>query len=565
VDGGATQPIAISTSTTLSQIGVGPHTVSLSGVAANCTVQGTNPRAVTVASGATAEVSFAVTCSSTTGTIRVNITTSGSPTDPDGYTVRLDGAAPGRAMGTNESADFPGVAPGSHSVALSGVAPNCSIAGGPSKSVTVAVGATVEASFAVTCAATTGSIKVTTTTTGPNPDNNYSVTVDGGTGTAIGGNSSITLNGIAAGTRSVTLSGVATNCTVGGTNPRPVTVTAGQTVNADFVITCAAAIQGRIAFVSENPGVQDIFTVEPEGSPRSNLTDGLAGQAEAPEWSPDHSKIAFQGGDTGGDIWVVNADGSGLTNLTDTPSGIGADHAAEKGPRWSPDGSRILFTRTILLPPDGDVLETDIWVMNANGSGQTKLTETGSEQAEGGDYTWSPDGTKIAFTSARGGSPGIWVMGADGSNEHQLADGISFDPDWSPDGKRIAFLRQGAEIDVWAMNADGSNEDQLTNQPGDLKAEVSWSPDGTKIVYRFAASPGSSDIWTVNADGNGEFNVTKSGGDNTDPVWSPDSRQIAFVFGMGSSQPVVQVVNADGTGLLPNVSGRAAPSFRPDW
>ena len=222
----------------------------------------------------------------------------------------------------------------------------------------------------------------------------------------------------------------------------------------------------------------------------------------------------FQGGPTGDDIWVVNADGSGLTNLTKTPSGIGTATRGRRG-RDGPGRNRILFTRTILLPPDGDVLETDVWVMNANGGGQSNLTHTGSEGQEGRYYTWSPDGTQIAFTSARGGPSGIWVMGADGSNPHQLADGVSFDPDWSPDGKRIAFLRQGAEIDVWAMNADGSNEDQLTNQPGDLKAEVSWSPDGSKIVYRFAASPGSSDIWTVNADGNGEFNVTKNGGDNT--------------------------------------------------
>ena len=150
------------------------------------------------------------------------------------------------------------------------------------------VGATAEVSFAVTCAATTGSIKVSTATSGSNPDNNYLVSVDGGTASAVGGNASITLNGIAAGTRSVTLSGVATNCTVGGANPRQVTVTAGQTVTADFAITCAAAVQGRIAFVSENPGVHDIFTVEPDGNPRSNprrqcRTGGDAGVVSRPQ------------------------------------------------------------------------------------------------------------------------------------------------------------------------------------------------------------------------------------------------------------------------------------------
>ena len=113
------------------------------------------------------------------------------------------------------------------------------------------------------------------------------------------------------------------------------------------------------------------------------------------------------------------------------------------------------------------------------------------------------------------------------------------------------------------MNSSGSGQTPLTNQAGDNKADPTWSPDGSKIVYMFASSAGHSDIWTVNANGGGGFNVTSSGADNTAPVWSPDSRRIAFVFGFGSGSPVIRVINADGTGLVPNVS--TLPGYRPDW
>ena len=569
LDGGPTQPIAINTATILSQIGAGPHSVSLSGVAANCTVQGTNPRAVTVASGATADVSFAISCSGTTGSIRVTVTTSGSPTDPNGYTLTLDGAAPGRPIATNESATIPGVAPGSHSVALSGLVANCSVAGGASKNVTVAVGATADVSFAVTCAATTGSIKVTTVTTGSNLDNGYSVSLDGGTAQSIGASAEFTFNGVAAGPRSVTLSGVAANCTVGGTNPRQVTVTAGQTVNADFAITCAAASQGRIAFVSPNPGVRDLFTVNPDGTDRSNLTDGLAGLSAGPQWSPDRSRIVFEGGPDGGEIYVVNANGSGLRNLTNTPSGLGLEGAQESGPRWSPDGSRILFRRTISLPPEGDQQETDLWTMSGDGLGQAQLTHTGTGRL-GSGYDWSPNGSSIAFASEPAGLPeGVYVMNANGSNPTRLTGATtpSWGPDWSPDGEKIVFL---ADWEVWVMNVNGSNQTPVAteaDQPGDLKDAPVWSPDSKKIAYMYqygvSTTGRSSDIWTANPDGSGKVNVTNNALDNSSAVWSPDGSQITLVFGAGGSGPVIQVINADGTGLRPNVSTRSGTS--PDW
>jgi hypothetical protein len=132
--------------------------VRLAGLAGNCRVQGDNPRAVTVAAGATAEVSFTIVCSATTGSIRVSVATSGSPIDPDGYTIKLDNRDPGQPVAVNGSATLSGVSAGRHSVALSGVASNCSVGDGASREVNVTVGGTAEVAFAVTCSA------------GPDPD-----------------------------------------------------------------------------------------------------------------------------------------------------------------------------------------------------------------------------------------------------------------------------------------------------------------------------------------------------------------------------------------------------------
>jgi Tol biopolymer transport system component len=572
VDGTDHGAIPATGTVSVETLSAGDHVVGLSGVAGNCQAQGENPRTVAVTAGATASVTFAVTCTAppaNPGSIRITTVTPGPNPDADGYAFAIDGGT-GQPIGANVSTTVGNIAAGDHTVGLSGVAANCTVGDANPRPVTVAAGATADVSFAITCSASTGSILVTTATTGSNPDNGYSVSVDGGTAQNIGANAPLTLNGITAGTHSVQLSGVAANCTVGGDNPITVTVTTGQPATAAFSITCTATAQARITFVRHDGTVGDVFTVNPDGSGRTKLTDGRTGFADTPQWSPDRSKIVFEGGPTRGDIWVINADGTGLRNLTNTPNtptSIGPGHEDEAGPKWSPDGSRILFTRTTLQPPDGDVTVIDLYTMSANGGVPVQLTTTGTELTNGG-YDWSPDGSRIAFESVRGGSQGIYVVSANGGAATRLSVAGDFGaPNWSPDGSRIVFLSEPAAPEprqVWTMNADGSAQAPRTSQSGDNKESPSWSPDGSRIVYMNSTSAGSSDIWTVNANGTGAFNVTHSGGDNTSPVWSPDGRQIAFVVGFGISFGAarVHVVNADGTGQT-DVS--ILSGFRPDW
>ena len=226
----------------------GDHVAGLSGVAGNCQVQGDNPRTVAVPAGATATAAFTVVCTAppaNPGSILISTVTTGPNPDVDGYAFAVD-AGTGQPIGPNATTTVGNLGEGAHSVTLSGVAGNCIVADTNPRPLTISAGATVDVSFSITCSAiaSTGSIRVTTVTSGPDPDNNYSVSVDGGTAQNIGANSTITINGIGAGTRPVTLSGIAGNCEVEGDNPRSATVTAGTTAEVAFAVACAAPTIG---------------------------------------------------------------------------------------------------------------------------------------------------------------------------------------------------------------------------------------------------------------------------------------------------------------------------------
>src|SRR5437868_5292423 len=230
VDGSSSQSVGATGVATFLGLPSGSHTVLLAGVPSNCSVSGDNPRTVSLIAGLVAATTFSVSCTAppTTGSLSVTTATSGASgdVDPDGYSVTLVGTT-SRAIGDNATTTFSGLAPGSHTVVLSGVATNCTVSGGTSRTLSVTAGTTVSTSYAVSCAPTgptTGSLSVTTATSGASGDvdpDGYSVTLDGTTSRAIGDNATTTFSGLAPGSHTVVLSGVAANCTVsGGTSDR---------------------------------------------------------------------------------------------------------------------------------------------------------------------------------------------------------------------------------------------------------------------------------------------------------------------------------------------------------
>jgi hypothetical protein len=183
-----------------------------------------------------------------TGTIVVTATSSGPEPDPDGYLFAVDGGAP-QPIGVSASSSLANVAPGSHTVFLSGLAANCTMSSANPQTVTVTAAASATASFAVQCSApgpTTGSVRLVTATGGSSPDSDgFIYSLDGGTEQPIGANATTLLESQSAGSHSILLAGIATNCTLAGENPRTFNVTAGAQSDVTFTLTCAAPAQLR--------------------------------------------------------------------------------------------------------------------------------------------------------------------------------------------------------------------------------------------------------------------------------------------------------------------------------
>jgi TolB protein len=216
--------------------------------------------------------------------------------------------------------------------------------------------------------------------------------------------------------------------------------------------------------------------------------------------------LAFHSWDSG-EIYTIRVNGVDATRLT--------NGTWDAEPAWSPDGSKIAFTSR----RDG---RSEIYVMNADGSNPVRLTY---DTLDDGSPAWSPDGTKIAFSRYRNltgyGSYDVFVMDADGTNVVNLTnnrgDTSSDSPTWSPDGTKIAFGQDGGIV---VMNADGTGRTSLAlNFHG---GGPSWSPDGTKIAY--ISCYATCNVVVVHADGSNGETIHPGNGK---PAWSRDGRWIA--------------------------------------
>jgi len=302
------------------------------------------------------------------------------------------------------------------------------------------------------------------------------------------------------------------------------------------------------------------------------------------------AKIVFASNRDGtAQLYSMNTDGSGVLRLTD-------DAANDESPRWSPNGSQIVFQS------DRDNVFSgmaDIYLMNADGSGQVRLTSDGSDDSA---PAWSPDGTKIVFQSARNGvNYQIYVMNADGSGQVNISNSAANDtqPCWSLDGTKIAFASDrdhSGYSSVYVMYTNGANQTRLTfaaapysdNQP-------SWSPNSSKIAFtstrdsvleqwqetddfEIPEDDGqvitkskldiNKEIYVMSAIGFGQTRLTNTLENDDSPTWSSDGTQIAFRSDRERDccDPTNQVwvMNASGSNPV-NLSNNGFGDYSPNW
>ena len=332
---------------------------------------------------------------------------------------------------------------------------------------------------------------------------------------------------------------------------------------------------GKIVFSSDRDyqGLS-IWSMNPDGSSPTRLTDDKSRTEKLPKvspvydgspvWSPDGTKIALiSNRNYLFSLYVMNADGSNAQLVAEL---------IEMGePAWSPNGDKIAFAAGRRNTFEQNKPTSDIYVVNVDGTGLTQLTR---DSGFNGSPNWSPDAKQIAFTSNRDsdGKPKIWVMNADGSNQREIANsGITtgspfynLHPAWSPDGTKILFSQYracrgnvDAEVAIYVMDADGSNSRLLTNDPNSCGVYSSprWSPDGTKILASFRARPRNdigppTQIIVMNADGSNPINISNRG------QYFFNTGQSTFTDAQADWQPLLTPLES-----APSIIGFSAPSY----
>jgi TolB protein len=302
-----------------------------------------------------------------------------------------------------------------------------------------------------------------------------------------------------------------------GTNERRVTSLTGGGLNPFWSPT-----GDKIVFTSWRDVYNELYIVNSDGTGEAALTTSANSWNDYPAWSPDGSKIAFVSYRTGkAQIYTMNADGSSQTRLTYATTPYNTGTLTFEAPSWSPDGNFIVCETSWFHIGGGIDDAGGLYLFSVSDGTYTQLTHSGDDH----DAVWSPDGSKIAFWRTSSGSTDygdIYVMNSDGSNQTRLAQGVN--PSWSPDGSQIAFVseRDGEGGRLWVINSDGSGEECLI--PSDLGVVAvpgwtpSWSPDGKQLLFEDNGA-----IYVVNADGSGLTKVTTLDAHaESGPVWSPE-------------------------------------------
>ncbi len=276
----------------------------------------------------------------------------------------------------------------------------------------------------------------------------------------------------------------------------------------------------KIVFSSWMDGNINLYIVNPDGTGEMQLTFvGVDSWAAFPSWSPDGSKIAFASYRTGqAQIYIMNSDGSNQTRLTNAKIPYDGQTLSFTYSNWSPDGSKLLSDNGWGYSGGGIEDAGGIYVFSVNTGNYTQLTHNADDHNE----VWSSNGSKIAFfrmdSNSNNDGGYIYVMNSDGSGVTRLTAGTN--PTWSPDGSKIAFTsnKSGNGLQLYTIQSDGNGEINLmsTLDNGGVDLTPSWSPDGKKLVFEYIG-----EIYLVNSDGSGLKKITTNAKAGS-AVWSPE-------------------------------------------
>jgi TolB protein len=242
--------------------------------------------------------------------------------------------------------------------------------------------------------------------------------------------------------------------------------------------------------------------------------------------SPAAVRIAFVSNRDGSpDVFVMNEDGSGQTNLSQDL--INND----REPSWAPDGRRVAFASSNAAEsPDLD--RTSIQVVQVDQGEITTLT------TQSGHPVWSPGGDRLAV---HGPGDHIFIIDAGTGEGSQITTGNGYNPAWSPDGRQVVFDDRS---DLYLINSDGSGLTRLTGSAAD-EIEPAWSPDGGRIAF-VSNGEGNNEIYVINVGDSQALRLTHDPGDDRSPAWSPDGQQIYFASNRDGNWEIY-VMNVDGS------------------
>jgi TolB protein len=239
---------------------------------------------------------------------------------------------------------------------------------------------------------------------------------------------------------------------------------------------------------------------------------------------------------------------------------------------YSPDGSRLTFTRHYANRRAAQQVLMGLWIVDADGSNERRLLEAHDREVQIQEHAaWSPDGRRIAVTGG-GNDTGnaakdTFVCDVDAGSAtglRKLVPGagvnVGEQPSWSPDGKTLVVTSTSATL--WLIDADGKNRRKLTQQPGTYVMQPAWSPDGERIAFA-SDRDGNCELYTIRTDGNELVRVTNHRALDSHPKWSPDGQWIAFTSNRDGNNEVY-VVRPDGSGLT-NLTRHAAFDDHPAW